>query len=81
MSSTSIDQPILTIQDAIIRQTPTYDGWICPRCNYHKGGINCSANVFITCEGANTKNCIWFSRKRSLAKKIINHSDYKNVVL
>ena len=30
----------------------------------HKGGIKCSANVFIVCEGANTKNCMWFSRKR-----------------
>jgi len=63
-TSASIDIPFVNIQDVIARQTPTYDGWICPECKHHQGGINCSANVFIVCEGANTKNCMWFSRKR-----------------
>jgi hypothetical protein len=59
LSSTTDATKFITIEEAIMRQTPTPDGWVCPKCKNYKGDLVCSMNVFIAFVGANTKNCIW----------------------
>jgi hypothetical protein len=56
-----------TIDEIILEQTPTADGWICPKCVYHKGGCGCSKGVFIAFVGANTSRCQFFHER--MAKK------------
>ena len=47
----------ITILDAMQRQCPTDDGWVCPKCIYWKGDLNCDKNVFISAVGCNMSGC------------------------
>lgn len=49
-----------SIEDALARQSPTIDGWICPKCVHHQGGLSCELNIFIAFVGANLLNCWGF---------------------
>jgi hypothetical protein len=51
---------VISLSEVVARQAPTYDGWICPDCKHHGGGLNCKKNVFISVVGANMKGCIFF---------------------
>ena len=52
--------PQPTIEDAMLRQAPTIDGWICPTCKNHEGGLGCKQNVFIAVVGANMSRCQFY---------------------
>lgn len=56
---TSVFVPATTIAEAMVRQAPTDDGWVCPGCRFWTGGVGCSANVFISVEGANMSGCTY----------------------
>lgn len=49
-----------TILDVMAWQYPVPGGWICPKCIYHRGGVICAKNVFISCVGANLSGCRFF---------------------
>ena len=53
-----------TIEDAMERQYPTIDGWICPSCANYKGDLICIRGVFIAYKQANMKGCIYFEQGR-----------------
>ena len=57
VTTTDDSEKRMTIEDAIRAQYPTIDGWICPTCRNHKGGLKCAKNVFIAFVGANTSEC------------------------
>ena len=64
--STSSDYPFspFSIEEAMIRQTPTIDGWICPFCVNYKGALVCVKNVFIAFTQANMKGCKFYKQGR-----------------
>jgi hypothetical protein len=49
-----------TIEQVMVRQSPTTYGWICPQCKHHEGYINCAKNVLICYEFANMSGCIFY---------------------
>jgi hypothetical protein len=57
------DDSTKTKRDAIQDQSPTIDGWICPNCWNHRGGVKCKKNVFIAFVGANMSRCYLFDDK------------------
>ena len=57
MSTTDASGKRTIIEDAILAQYPTIDGWICPTCRNHEGGLRCAKNVFIAFVGANMSEC------------------------
>ena len=61
---TTAHVPPFTIMDAMIQQSPTLDGWVCPKCRNHRGNLHCSKHVFISVVGANMSNCIYFVEER-----------------
>ena len=52
--------PATTIEETITRQSPTIDGWICPTCKHHGGGLKCDKHVFISVVGANMSRCKYY---------------------
>lgn len=51
-----------TLEEAIIRQSPTIDGWICSSCVNFEGDCKCGLHIFISCVGANMRGCVYFER-------------------
>lgn len=51
----------ITIEDCMIKQTPTTpDDFWCARCKNYGGGITCKARVLICFKGGNTSGCFAF---------------------
>lgn len=57
----SASPPLRTMIDAVRDQYPTADGWICPKCVHHQGGLSCDVGIFIAYVGGNTSKCISFA--------------------
>ena len=55
---------IRTMQDVMAEQYPTMDGWVCPNCQNHRGGLNCKKNIMICWVGANMSGCIYFIKEK-----------------
>ena len=55
---------VKTIEDAIIDQYPTKNGWICEegKCINYKDGMKCRAGVFIAFVGANMAGCRFYRK-------------------
>ena len=57
--------PRRTIDDVMREQSPIgSDGWVCPQCQNHQGGITCSKGIMICWVGANMLGCCCFVRER-----------------
>lgn len=57
----------ITIGEVIAAQAPTPDGWVCPTCRHHGGGINCAKGFFIAVAGGNTSGCCGWEEERRKA--------------
>lgn len=62
MSTTDASEKRTTIADIMVAQSPTIDGWICPTCKNHEGGLKCAKNIFIAFVGANTSECYAYEK-------------------
>jgi hypothetical protein len=51
-----------TIEDELVKQHPTTDGWICPSCVNYKGDLICTKRIFIAYTQANMKGCVYFKQ-------------------
>ena len=54
----------------VIAEQSYAGGWICPDCKFHKGGLGCNKNMFISFVGCWTKGCVLFEDKN--CNQIIN---------
>lgn len=52
----------VTVADVLVHQSRP-DGWICPECKHHEGGLGCKMNMFISFVGCYTKDCQAFEKK------------------
>jgi len=53
-----------TLENILIRQSATYEGWICSTCRNYKGNLKCSKNVLIGFVGANMDGCFGYEEER-----------------
>jgi len=60
---------ILTVSQVMWKQAPTGDGFICETCQNYSGGCVCALGYFITCVGANMKNCFSYKEERRKGEK------------
>ena len=56
-NDTTNANPILTIEEVIIQQTPIIGGFICEHCKCYRGKMKCDRNIFIAFVGANMSDC------------------------
>jgi len=55
----------VSVDDIMKEQFPIgTEGWICPQCQNHQGGITCSKGIMICWAGANMLGCCCFVRER-----------------
>ena len=62
MTTSYIQHPGMTIEEAIRDQYPTKDGWICPSCKNYKGSLICEKGIFIAFVRANMSGCKFYER-------------------
>jgi hypothetical protein len=58
---------VTTLEDAMVSQYPTVNGWVCPKCQNHQGNLHCKAGVLICWVGANMSGCIHYKEERRLS--------------
>jgi hypothetical protein len=49
-----------TIEELMIEQTPTHNGWICPGCINYQDKLICDKRIMICFVGANMRDCAYF---------------------
>jgi hypothetical protein len=52
------------IATIMVQQSPTINGWICPRCSNYKGKLKCEQGVLICWVGANMLGCVYYAEDR-----------------
>lgn len=48
------------LYELIVKQAPTFGGFICENCRNYLGGVRCANDVFISTQGANMTGCTMF---------------------
>ena len=68
LSCTMPYRRLISMEETMVRQAPTDDGWICPTCQNHQGDLNCKIGVLICWVGANMSGCIHYLKERRVVK-------------